>query len=332
MINIGITDIELKELPHIVETISLSETSTIEDVIHFDPIEHKYTNSRGEEYLSVTRFLSLFHEHFSDVEDFWLLYKAIQYCSDIDKEVKIKKYNKDLDLKINSRILSKSDYSNYISYAIQYCNKSYDCLASYLGKALVDLLNPAVVLIKESWVIKNKEANEKGTLIHNLEEERLYSDGFYEYKGIKYPVHSSAEVDLRNLKVGVYPELRLHNHKYKLSGTSDVVLVLPGRRIKIIDYKSNESLIFVNSYNTKMLAPISHLSDCNGVHYNIQLSIYGWMLKQFGYSVEPTVDIIYINSTYINKQLKKDDPITYEMKFLEKEVEEMLEYYVITKT
>lgn len=332
MIKIGVTDIELKGLPEVVDVKNLASTSTLDDVIHFDPIEHKYTNSRGEEYQSVTRFLSLFHEHFSDVEDFWLLYKAIQYCSDIEKEVKIKKYSKELDDRIGLRIIGKSDYANYISYALQYCDKSYDCLVSYLGKALVDTLKPAITLIKESWVVKNKSANEKGTLVHNLEEEKLYSDGFYEYKGIKYPVHNSAEVDLRNLKVGVYPELRLHNHKYKLSGTSDMVLVLPGRRVKILDYKTNETLIFVNSYNTKMLAPISHLSDCNGVHYNIQLSIYGWMLKQFGYSVEPTVDIIYINSTYIDKQLKKDDPITYEMKFLEKEVEEMLEYYVITKT
>jgi len=34
-----------------------------------------------------------------------------------------------------------------------------------------------------------------------------------------------------------------------------------------------------------MKSPIGHLMDCNYIHYELQMSMYAWMLEQFGFTV-----------------------------------------------
>ena len=32
-----------------------------------------------------------------------------------------------------------------------------------------------------------------------------------------------------------------------------------------------------------MKPPVNHLMDCNYIHYELQISMYAWMLQQFGF-------------------------------------------------
>jgi LAGLIDADG-like domain len=63
--------------------------------------------------------------------------------------------------------------------------------------------------------------------------------------------------------------------------------------------------------------------QCNFNHYNIQLSLYAWMLEQYGYKPR-NLGILHIIFSNDNSPAYK---VHYPMKYLKKEIEEMLEYY-----
>lgn len=50
-------------------------------------------------------------------------------------------------------------------------------------------------------------------------------------------------------------------------------------------HNTNNEITVSNKYQN-MKYPVSHLEDCHLSHYNLQLSVYGWMLEQFGYTVK----------------------------------------------
>lgn len=251
-------------------------------MIFFDEKEHKYKNKLGESYISTTQFISRFYTHFEETEKFWLLYKAIQYCSQIDKPAKIKKYDLELDQEINSCIFTAQEYARIIQYTFRQCNKNDALLRSYFSYKDLLVLDVACIKIKNHWAKLNLKSTDKGTAFHNWKEDKQFRDGKYTINGTDYKVIQREKINLSNLEVGIHPEVRMWNDQYKLAGTADQVVVLPGRKILIRDFKTNIELKYENKYE-KMLDPISHLDNCNIVHYNIQLSIYGWMLEQFGY-------------------------------------------------
>ena len=68
-----------------------------------------------------------------------------------------------------------------------------------------------------------------------------------------------------------------------LIGIPDCFIIHDGV-VDIIDWKTNDKLSFksifeVSKGKTKKLKyPLSSLDDCNGIHYQLQLSLYMWML------------------------------------------------------
>jgi len=63
------------------------------------------------------------------------------------------------------------------------------------------------------------------------------------------------------------------DHTY-LAGYNYIKTHNTNRQIKRSAYK-----------NQKMKPPLSHLADCNYIHYNLQISFYAWMLEEFGFRV-----------------------------------------------
>ena len=74
-----------------------------------------------------------------------------------------------------------------------------------------------------------------------------------------------------------------------------------------------------------MLPPISHLEDCNLNHYNLQLSLYGWMLEQFGYEVVH-LEIQHADLVKEDNNWKVVKETVYEFPYLKQEIENMLNY------
>lgn len=157
-------------------------------MIKFNEELHQYTDEDNNVFISTTQFISKFYKHFDEVEDFWLLYKAVQYTSDIDKPVKIKKYSFELDLEINLNLFSSREYTQLIRYALSQCNKSVLEFEKAFTKYQLDLLKGVTVKIKNHWIFLNKKSTTKGTLFHNWKENKQFSEGKYEYNGDFYKV------------------------------------------------------------------------------------------------------------------------------------------------
>lgn len=86
----------------------------------------------------------------------------------------------------------------------------------------------------------------------------------------------------------------------------------------IIDYKSNKEIKFEPYRNNKMTGCLSHLDDCNYIHYSLQLNGYQYILqKKTGFKLNNRHFLIWMNE-------KNDDYIIYQTKDLYKEAKDML--------
>jgi len=76
-----------------------------------------------------------------------------------------------------------------------------------------------------------------------------------------------------------------------IAGMIDLTMYHPGTGVAwILDWKTNESIEWTDPYKKKGLGCLSHLPDCNAVHYALQLSLYQWLLVTEGY-ISPNVPI-----------------------------------------
>ena len=134
-------------------------------------------------------------------------------------------------------------------------------------------------------------------------------------------------------------EVILYHPEYMVAGTADLVCISideQGRKcFKIYDWKTNnEEIKFEAGYfkkengvktdvfvkkDERLLGPLSHLQNCKGVRYALQISIYALIMEDWGMHFE--------NGKII--QIFKDDKPnqSYDVPYLKDEARAMLEYY-----
>jgi hypothetical protein len=88
----------------------------------------------------------------------------------------------------------------------------------------------------------------------------------------------------QKLKEGIYPEHLVYLKSAGICGQADLVEIVNGY-INIYDYKTNKEIKekgFTNweGITNKMYSPVNNLDDCNLNHYNLQLSIYAYIIKK----------------------------------------------------
>lgn len=279
------------------------------DVAFYDN-EHKYINIKNPfiKYTSVTTLISEFYEEFD--EDFMSKYKAMQALAPSEEAF--------LALKNKTRMTQtkiwNDDYLNILN--IDY------------GEHKIE----AAKLLAE-WAATNKEACDIGTQIHLEKENEFYEEGrasslVKKYTGlegdfscIKYDFDLSREHAVLPEYLVYYscPENVLH-----IAGQVDLV-IKNGLEISIVDFKTNRKGIEQKAFysrtkgHKKMSYPVNNLHDTTMNHYNLQLSIYAYLLKK-------------INPDFIIKELKiihidregKETP--YILPYLEEEVIKMLKF------
>lgn len=104
---------------------------------------------------------------------------------------------------------------------------------------------------------------------------------------------------------------------------SETHTYLAGKNL-IKTHNTNKEIKMVNKFQ-KMKFPLEHLDDCNHVHYCLQVSLYAYMLEQFGYKPN--------NLKFTHVVLDPDDEtvileqVEYHSSYLKKEVISMLNYY-----
>ena len=115
-----------------------------------------------------------------------------------------------------------------------------------------------------------------------------------------------------------------------ICGQADRVEVVNGF-VNVYDYKTNkeikvESYINWEGVSDKMLDPLSHLDDCNLNHYNIQLSLYMYIILKHNPRLKPGKLIIeHIKFKEAGKDAYDNRVVFYDT-FGEPVVEEVVQY------
>lgn len=272
------------------------------EVIYSDE-KHVYLGKKdGSRYISVTQIIEKFGQEFDS--EFWSKYKALELTlgSELFKPYK--------------SILLKTKQWN-------------DSLLKDIDK---NKFSENVNKILADWEKENKDACEWGTKIH-AEMENMFYDKPKEICK-KYEIGENLKVfknkhDILNYESGIFPEMLISytspDGKLKIAGQSDII-IKDGNKIKVWDFKTNKKLEFKsyfdskNKKHTSMKYPLNNLMECNGVHYQLQLSIYGYLLKQINPEFEiEELRIIHFERSGETKQ--------YVLDYIEKDVERMLSFY-----
>lgn len=210
------------------------------------------------------------------------------------------------------------------------------------------------------WDQENKRAVTVGNWYHNQRESDVIELETLSRNGKSLEIFAP-NVELINdkmvkyapsqkLQEGVYPELLVYSNSYKICGQADLVAIVNGK-IHILDYKTNKS-IDKSSYvdrrtgkSKRLLPPLSHLDDCNYNHYNLQLSIYAYMIKlqnpklRIGSLIIQHVEFEVEDKDeygYPIMKMKGDDYVVkstkqYKLPYLEKEVKAILKDFKQSK-
>jgi ATP-dependent exoDNAse (exonuclease V) beta subunit len=265
-------------------------------MVIFNDSNHSYYSDKGK-YTSVTTLVHKFVPPFD--KEYWSLYKAI--------EAELPSFM--------WQDLRKIYSAREVAYHLEELNPTMQ------GRVLARQKE-----IKKAWKLKNLNSQIKGTEFHKVQEDLSYSRGYELNKvdGRKYKTfvkpdigHDNYSLNLETLEDGYYPELLLWNNQYMLAGQADKVYITTIRKYRyfdIGDYKTNEEIKTSNKYQS-MLSPLDHLDNCNYNHYQLQLSLYAWMLEQYGFKCRNLSFDHYPEGKLVK---------TYEFTMLRKEVDRLL--------
>ena len=241
-----------------------------DNFLFFDEGPHKYTDTLGNEYRSVTTLIGDYYNHFD--ADYWAHKKAREQGKS-EKQIRAEwdrikdeacERGTSTHNGIEDAIKSVSKFKEAIKYLEEV--KSGRCITI----ADIPDLIPRPLDVKEFKVATNNKYPE----IY-----RVFD--FYTERGYI-----------------IYSEIGAFLIDYLISGTIDIFCYRPTDFV-ILDWKTNrDGLKFEAGYYKKdkstipnqltnewikkkqsMLPPLNHLDDCNGMHYTMQLSLYAIMAE-----------------------------------------------------
>lgn len=271
----------------------------------FNEEKHVYWNENdNEKYISVTTLIGKYGQPFD--ENFWSAYKALEKLLPAD------------DWKIEKKSLLDTHRFN-----IEILDM-YDIPINTFNKTQQDIL--------DEWHRTKQESCERGTKIHAELENSMYKMGAnvslkkFGIGGKFVCDKGRTNLDLEN---GVYPEYLISRISddgiLKIAGQIDL-LVKNGNEITICDWKTNKEIKTKGGFDTrtkqtvKMLYPLNKLEDCDLSHYNLQLSMYAWMVQKLNpeFIIK---DLVLVHFDHNGKQT------VYHLPYLKNEVEQMLRHY-----
>ena len=249
----------------------IKDTRYNEVFLYFQEEGHKYEDSLGNHYLSVTTFLHNYAPKFD--EKFWARKKAKE------QGVSEKEIRKQWEAIKNEACSRGTATHNGIEDAIKDVSMFNTAI-----KYLKQIDNGRVVTVAD---------------IPNLNIKPLDINLFKEATENKYP--KIYEVFDFYIERGytIYSEIGAFLIDYLISGTIDILCIKEDRFV-ILDWKTNrDGLKFEAGYykkdktvvpnqltnewvrktNDRLLSPLGHMPNCNGSIYNMQLSMYAYMVE-----------------------------------------------------
>jgi hypothetical protein len=189
---------------------------------------------------------------------------------------------------------------------------------------------------QKEWSKISKVACDKGTLFHKRKEQEGIDKGYAVQDKKIIPVHVAEDLakidhDYRDIPDGVHQELLMWNNYFELAGIADIITI-DGNYFDIDDYKTNKkidkfSFCHPKTGYKKMMFPLQHLQDCNFNHYQLQLSIYAFMLEQLSGKKCRSICFHHHPPKADDPSQAQEEGIRYDVKYLKKEVLDMLAVY-----
>lgn len=209
-------------------------------------------------------------------------------------------------------------------------------------------------LIQATWKKEADRACDLGTWYHKQREDDLLSCDTINRYGADLRVFPPL-MDTNGRKIspdqrlqeGIYPEHMVYLNSAGICGQSDLVEVVNGK-VNITDYKTNKEIktsSFKNweGVSQRMAPPLTHLDDCNLNHYNMQLSLYMYVILKHNPRLQPGE--LVIHHITFEEQEEKDqygfplvvhdvdgnpivkEVVIYRLPYLKDEVVSMLKHF-----
>lgn len=234
--------------------------------LYFDEPSHKYTDNYGNEYLSCTTLLHKFVPRFDS--NYWAKYKAKE------RGVSEKVIRDEWKLITDIACDRGNNTHNYLEDSVKETSKFKEAV-KYLSNSSDNKM----------FTIYDIDFNNKVGIID--------VDEFYERVGKKYPEIYRVIKHYIDLGYRIYSEIGVFLPDYLTSGMIDILCIRETDFV-ILDWKTNkDGLIFESGYFKKdktvkpiqltnewvrksegLNPPVSHLQNCNGNIYTLQLSMY----------------------------------------------------------
>lgn len=241
-----------------------------DNFLFFDEGPHKYTDTLGNEYRSVTTLIGDYYNHFN--ADYWAHKKAREQGKS-EKQIRA-----EWDRIKNEACERGTSTHNGIEDAIKSVSKFKEAI-----KYLEEVKSGRCITIADipDLIPRPLDVEEFKVATNNKYPEIYRVFDFYTEKGYI-----------------IYSEIGAFLIDYLISGTIDIFCYRPTDFV-ILDWKTNrDGLKFEAGYYKKdkstipnqltnewikkkqsMLPPLNHLDDCNGMHYTMQLSLYAIMAE-----------------------------------------------------
>lgn len=239
--------------------------------LFFEEEGHKYNDTMGNEYLSVT---TLIHDYYNNFDAAYWAHKKAREQGKSEKAI-LAEWDR-----IRDEACSRGTKThNGLEDAIKEVSKFKNAI-----QYLTDTNSGRVITIAD---------------IPALIPQPLDVDKFIEATDNKYPEIYRVFKFYTDKGYIIYSEIGAYLMDYLVSGTIDIFCYRPTDFV-ILDWKTNrDGLKFEAGYykkdktiipnqltnewipqpKKKMLPPVSHLADCNGMHYSLQLSMYAIMAE-----------------------------------------------------
>ena len=241
-----------------------------DNFLFFDEGPHKYTDTLGNEYRSVTTLIGDYYNHFN--ADYWAHKKAREQGKS-EKQIRA-----EWDRIKDEACERGTSTHNGIEDAIKSVSKFKEAI-----KYLEEVKSGRCITIADipDLIPRPLDVEEFKIATNNKYPEIYRVFDFYTEKGYI-----------------IYSEIGAFLIDYLISGTIDIFCYRPTDFV-ILDWKTNrDGLKFEAGYykkdkstipnqltnewikkNQNMLPPLNHLDDCNGMHYTMQLSLYAIMAE-----------------------------------------------------
>lgn len=239
----------------------------------------------------------------------------------------------------NKVIFRESDHK-YFYKSEEYKSVSKTCsivFEQFDSKAISEKLALKSGLDPQHYIDSWDNTRQRGTDFHKIKEEEYLEKDYEIFRGHKYKVHNpdkthdneSLVENLIDLEDGMYTELLVFDHRYKIAGQVDRAYIRTdedGKRyFGLQDWKTDNKIQKRGYNNRKMKFPLLFLQDCNYNRYAIKMSMYMFMMDHAGYEF----DFSIINHVKIDDDFNIISQKDYELPYRGWEINKILTTYYL---